>query len=269
MNQQILFKALPIALAMLLTGPAIYGQSPAQNAGQKPAKQTEEAPVKSKTDQPVKGQNVEPDALDAESIDAITKETTADQCRAYAEKRANWVSEQVGGIEPAQRKRVYDIFNKAYLDIRDMRKANPGADKTQLRTRARARLDKAKSDAVAVLNPEQQAKLDAWRDRRGATLKDQSMHRAETQTRNLDAVVGLDENQKKQVLDLNTELWKESSAWRSNNPNATADQKRAYAKEVQRKRMEGYRNLLSPAQQEAYKASLKGRMETDGMEDDQ
>ena len=94
------------------------------------------------------------------------------------------------------------------------------------------------------------------------------MHRAETQTRNLDAVVGLDDAQKKQILDLNTELWKESSAWRSNNPNATAEQKRVYAKEVQRKRMEGYRNLLSPAQQEAYKASLRRGMENDGLDED-
>jgi hypothetical protein len=285
MNSQTTPKLLTFFLAVLLVLPSAMAQ---RSGTDKPVRSktqtTEEAPVKPSksstrpaeestipskvpasqetTVRPSKGrgqdmeQGTEATAEEpAEDLDALT---TAEQCRAYAENKARWVDEQVGGLEPAQRKSVYDIFNKAYLDIRDLRKANMDTPKAELKDQAQDRLSQAKRDAIEVLSPEQQAQLDGWRDDRNPSRKDQAMQRAEAETRSLHNLVNLNESQRQEVLELNTQLWKEGQAWRDSNPDASPEDKKAYKREMQRKRAEGYRSILDAEQREAYKASLKG-----------
>lgn len=258
MNKQTTMKHFSLLLAVVLMASTAMAQ---RSVAEKPVSTKPQTAQESPT-KPAKDQSASPMQGDEEPAEDLSTLNTADQCRAYAEKKARYVDEQVGGLDPAQRKKVYDIFNKAYLDIRDMRQANTGTPKSELKERAIERLNVAKTDAIAALTPEQQESLAAWRDGRSEASnsgkKDQAMKRAEEQTRNLHNTVNLTEAQRKQVLDLNTQLWKEGSAWRSNNPEASSEDKKAYAKEMQRKRMDGYRSILTQEQQDAYKASLKG-----------
>lgn len=262
-----------LLLAALLAAGSAQAQKPAVGEPVKPApsdvrpvKETDRQPVKEDAGtRPVKGETrpaqaeVSPLAEPAENLEDLT---SAEKCRAYAEQKTAWLDTEVGGLSADQRRGIKDLFETAYLDIKALRdEAKAQGAKDGFKEDAKARLSRAKREAVALLTPEQAEHLDGWRDGRNATRKDGAMDRVEEQTRELDAIVNLSADQRRQVQDLHARLWKEAAAWRDAHPEASAEEKKAYAREQLQTRMEGYRGILTPAQQETYKASRKGGME--------
>jgi hypothetical protein len=262
-----------LLLAGLLAAGSVQAQKPAVGEPVKPApsdvrpvKETDRRPVKEEAGtRPVKGEprpaqaEVSPLAEPAENLDDLT---SAEKCRAYAEQKTAWLDTEVGGLSADQRRELKGLFETAYLDIKALRdEAKAQGAKDGFKEDAKARLSRAKREAVDLLTPEQAERLDGWRDGRNATRKDGAMDRVEEQTRELDAVVNLSPDQRREVQDLHARLWKEAAAWRDANPGATADEKKAYAREQLQARMEAYRSILTPEQQETYKASRKGGMD--------
>ncbi len=203
-------------------------------------------------------------ATTPEPADDPAKIKTADQCRAYAEAKVTWLEGQVGTLSSTQKKSIEDMFNQTYLEIKSVKEANPDMPKAELKVKAEEMLVTTRSNALEVLTPEQRAKMDSWQAENDPSLQDKAKERALEQTEELDAVVGLSADQKQQVLDLNTNLWKEGRAWKTDNPEATSEQKKAYAKEMATKRMEGYKTILTEEQKTKfmdYRKTQGGDME--------
>jgi len=219
--------------------------------------------VEQTTDAPA---NTKPGAVKAqeEPIEDLTKLTTADQCRQYAEAKVTWLEGEVGTLTTEQKRSIQDIFNQTYLEIKGVKESNPDMPRGELKAKAEEMLVGARSKSLEVLTPEQRGKLDSWQSGRQPGLQDQAKKRALEQTEELDAVVGLSADQKQKVLDLNTQLWMEGREWKSANPDATSEDKKAYAKEMAVKRMEGYKGILTEEQKTKfmeYRKSNPGSME--------
>jgi Spy/CpxP family protein refolding chaperone len=203
--------------------------------------------VNQSTEQPA---NTKPGATKAqqEPVEDLTKLTTADQCRQYAEAKVTWLEGQVGVLTTTQKRSIQDIFNQTYLEIKGVKESNPDMPRGELKAKAEDMLSGARTKSLEVLTPEQRASLDSWQSGRQPGMQDQAKQRALEQTEELDKVVGLSADQKQRVLDLNTQLWMEGRDWKQANPDATAEAKKAYAKEMALKRMEGYKGILTEEQ---------------------
>jgi len=194
--------------------------------------------------------NTKPGATQAqdEPIADLTKLTTAEQCRQYAQEKVTWLEGQVGLLTTAQKRSIEDIFTQTYMEIKGVKESNPDMPRGELKAKAEDMLTNARSKSLDALTPEQRASLDSWQSGRQPSLQDQAGKRALQQTEELDNVVGLSADQKQRVLDLNTQMWNDGQAWKAANPDANAEAKKAYSKEMAVKRMDGYKGILTEEQ---------------------
>lgn len=207
-----------------------------------------EQPVRSKPGSTASQSTEQGSTTTTEPVADLNKLTTADQVRAFAQAKVTWLEGEVGTLTNEQKKAIQGNFEKAYGEIKAIKEANPEMTRAELRSKAEPLIVSARSRSLEVLTPEQQANLDSWQAGRQNTAMDAARKRAQSQTEELDKVVGLSNDQKQQVLDLNTGLWMEGRDWKTANPNASAEEKKAYAKEMTLKRMEGYKNILTEDQ---------------------
>lgn len=177
--------------------------------------------------------------------------TSADRAKEMAEAKAREVDAKVGGLTSDQRTKIYSIYEGTYNSIREYKEANPEMSGADLRTEGRSMLKEGHQKAFNVLTAEQQEKMGRGK-KANADNMDKAMQRAKHQTDELDKVVGLSDDQKKQVLDMNADMWEEMKAWKEANPSASGEEKRAYAKEMNKKRMEGYKTVLNEEQVEKF-----------------
>jgi hypothetical protein len=184
----------------------------------------------------------------------LDKLTTADACKQFAEEKVLWLEGTVGALSNPQKQQIKDIFTETYLEAKALRDANPGMKRPELREKAEPLMQSARERAYNVLTPEQQEKAEAWKAERGGgnRARNAAGSRARQQTEELDEVVNLSTEQKEQILELNTRLFDEGKAWNEANPNATADEKRNYSRELNKKRMEGYKSILNQEQKDKF-----------------
>ncbi|MBI1192095.1 MAG: hypothetical protein GC205_02820 [Bacteroidetes bacterium] len=233
-------------------------QTTEQPAGTKPGGTANQASEQQTTTKPGGTMAAEEPMAD------LTKLTTADQCRQYAEAKVTWLEGEVGTLSTTQKRSIQDIFTQTYMEIKGVKDSNPDMPRGELKAKAEDMLTNARSKSLEVLTPEQRASLDSWQSGRQPGMQDQAKKRALEQTEELDKVVGLTADQKQSVLDLNTQLWMEGREWKTANPEATAETKKAYAKEMALKRMEGYKGILTEEQKTKfmeYRNSNPGSME--------
>jgi hypothetical protein len=186
------------------------------------------------------------DAMIDESIDKVSSGQSA---KKMAEARTRWVSDKVGGLNATQRDEIYGIFEQAYMDVKDYKAANPEASGDALRAEGRSILDGAKQDALAALTDEQRASLDGVRDAANTQMSDRSTEMAKKQTRQLNSIVTLTPEQVREVEALNESLYRESLQWKQENAGAaSSEEKKEYARDMQKRRLEGYRDILNEEQ---------------------
>ena len=184
---------------------------------------------------------------------------TAEQCKAYAEEKAVWLDANCGGLRADQRQSIHDIYESAYLDIKALKDENPEMSRKELKTKAKPMLEDAQDRALKVLDQRQMDTLNTRASKGKAaegTNKGKAQAYVNRETEELDQIVGLSEEQKVQVKELHTNLWKEGKAWKEANPEATAEQKRAYQQEQKKTRLDGYRSILNDDQIAKYKATM-------------
>ena len=238
---------LSMAALVLMTATQMQAQVKAGGKGSSAAPVEAETPTRTKT-----GMNAtttqQQTEVTSEPVLDVDKLTTADQVRQFADQKVAWLETQVGTLSDAQKKSIRDNFTQAYGEIKKVKEANPEMPKAELKTKAEPMIATARSKSIEVLTPEQQEKLGTWQSGRQNTAMEGAQKRALEQTEQLDKVVGLSADQKQQVLDLNTKLWMEGRDWKAANPNVTAEEKKAYAKDMSLKRVEGYKTILTEDQ---------------------
>lgn len=187
--------------------------------------------------------------------------TTAERCRELAEGRVAWIEARCGGLEPDQRRGLVDIYENAYLGTRAWKQEHPGAGRKELKAHHERRLAGARTEMAGILTPAQREALEGYRAEAGRTRRDRVWDAARDQAHELDAIVGLRPGQRERVVALNERLWNEGKAWKEAHPQAGPDEKRKYAGELSRRRLAGYREILTDEQIDLFLAYRRGGVE--------